>query len=87
MAFAHVQSSPPGTANKTLRYTADQADINPNMGFIPEVDGGISIKLRHDPALVVHQVLKGHFYPLDIAEFDVDGGAVSQAITVYFRVA
>jgi len=87
VTWVHAIPSPAGVGNKTIRYIADAASIDPNLGFVPDIDGDFSFKSRHDTTLRVMKVLAGHFYRLDLAEFDLDASVASQAVTVFFRVS
>lgn len=71
--------------NKSITSAVD-ATFDPNAGFICDVTGTLSYRLRHDAALKQVEVVSGTFYDLDIAQFDVDLSEASQVVTVFFRV-
>lgn len=87
MPLATGVNSPEGAkGNKSIKATAD-ATFDPNVGFICDVTGTLSYRLRADTALKVMEVVAGDYLPFDIAEFDLDLSEASQAITVFFRVS
>lgn len=86
-SLATAVNSPRGAkVNKSERVTAD-ATFDPNCGFICNLAGLLSYRLRADETLRTMIVQAGEFYPFDIAEFDIDGSVASQIVTVFFRVS
>lgn len=62
-----------GGFNKRLVVTADTNNLASNKGFMVNLDGILSCRLRAESALIPTEVLAGVIYPGDVAQVDITG--------------
>lgn len=72
----------PLAANRRLIYDADTNDIPSNVGFVVNVDGVLSCRLRRETALADLPVIAGGWYRFDIAQVDITGSTATMVVTV-----
>ena len=73
-----------GTLNERESITGDaNTAIPPNAGFLANMDGTVSIRLRNESARVAMEVLAGHFYPFDVAEFNASASTTTTKLYVF----
>lgn len=73
----------PDGANSRIIVTTDTDDIPYNKGFLVDVDGVLSCRLRRESAVADLTVLAGVHYPYDIAEVDITGSTSVTTVTVF----
>ena len=64
------------------RLTADNAAIKPCIGFVPDVDGQVSVRGRGDAANVLLDVLGGVEYSGDIKQWSKTLSTTVAAVTI-----
>lgn len=73
-----------GTLNEREAITGDaNVAIPPNAGFMANLTGTASIRLRNESARVGLPVLVGQFYPFDVAEFNQTASATTTTLWVF----
>lgn len=81
MALRHYRD----TFNRRQKVTADTNNLDPNGGFMVDLDGTVSIRLRNETSTDTIPVLAGHFYRMDVAQVDITGSTAVTEVTIFFE--
>jgi hypothetical protein len=82
MAITVVSSNPAQVAegNYVNKVTADANNLGPSVGFFVDATGTLSLKPRHNSALITMLVVAGTFYPIDVVQVDITGSTTTAAV-------